>query len=458
MAGGTWTSQNKVRPGAYINVNSDTLLTSNTDNQRGVVFWIHAGSFGWGADGVTTVTGTENLKALFGADTSSSELAPLAEILKGFPEKVLVFNSNSGAKATGTNSVIPWTISAKFAGDKGNSIKVVIYRDATDSTKIDVATYFGASLVNTQSVLNASELIANDYVDFAVSDGAKADDGRQLLDAITSTLTVNLTGGTTVVSNNILNDINNATSTLDFTVLTAAGAESTANVHMMVYNTVKSLREKEGVKVTGVVPYSASVNYDYEGITVVKNGVVLEDGTQVTPTLATGYVAAASAQADVNESLTYSVYPGAVDVSPRYSNSEIESALTNGFMVFTARRDGSVVIEQDINSHHTYTAQKNQYFRKNRVLRVLDAIANDTKEIFESQFNGKVDSDDKGRDIFKANRITYLTGLQAIGAIQNFEPDDISVAAGVDKDAVVVSLSVQPTDSMEKLYATITVN
>lgn len=457
MAGGTWTSQNKVRPGAYINVNSDTLLTTSADNQRGIVFWIHAGSFGWGADGVTTVTGTENLKALFGVDTSSDELAPLVEILKGFPEKVLVFNSNAGTKATGTNSVIPWTISAKYAGDKGNNIKVVIYRDATDSTKIDVATYFGTSLVNTQSVLNASELIANDYVEFNVSDGAKADDGRQLLDAITSTLTVTLTGGTTVVSDSILSDINNATTTLDFTVLTAAGAESTANVHMMVYNTVRSLREKEGVKVTGVVPFNANLNYDYEGITVVKNGVILSDGTQVTPTLATGYVAAASAQADVNESLTYSVYPGAVDVNPRYSNSEIESALTNGSMVFTARRDGSVVIEQDINSHHTYTVQKNQFFRKNRVLRVLDAIANDTKEVFESQFIGKVDNDAKGRDIFKANRITYLTGLQAIGAIQNFEPEDITVDAGADKDAVVVKLEVQPTDSMEKLYAQFTV-
>ena len=458
MAGGTWTSQNKVRPGAYINVNSDTLLTTSTDNQRGIVFWIHSGSFGWGKDGVTEVTGTENLKALFGVDTSSADLAPLAEILKGFPEKVLVFNSNSGAKATGTNSVIPWKVSAKYGGDKGNGIKLVIYRDATDSTKIDVATYFGTDLVNTQSVLNASELVANDYVDFVVSDDAKTDDGRKLLDAITSTVTLTLSGGTTVISDSILSDINTATSTLDFTVLTAAGAEPTANVHMMVYNTVKSLREKEGVKVTGVVPFNSNLNYDYEGITVVKNGVVLSDGTQITPTLASGYVAAASAQADVNESLTYAVYPGAVDVSPRYSNSDIESALTTGNMLFTARRDGSVVIEQDINSHHTYTVEKNQYFRKNRVLRVLDAIANDTKDIFESQFIGKVDNDSKGRDIFKANRITYLTSLQAIGAIQNFEPEDITVNAGADKDAVVVNLAVQPTDSMEKLYAQITVN
>ena len=42
-----------------------------------------------------------------------------------------------------------------------------------------------------------------------------------------------------------------------------------------------------------------------------------------------------------------------------------------------------------------------------------------------------------------------------MGAIQNFETDDITVAAGTDSDAVVVDVFVQPVDSVEKIYITV---
>lgn len=457
MAGGNWTSQNKARPGAYVDVSSNSLTAAGSDTSRGVVFWIHSGSFGWGKNGVTEVGGGSDFKALFGVDINSNELAALNEILKGAPKSVLVFNSNAGNKATATSDVLPWVFTAKYAGEKGNSVKVSVYRDATDTTKLDVATFFGTELVNTQSVRNASELKSNAYLDVQATSASQGDDGRALIDAVSSTITLNLSGGTTVISEDLLAEINHATETMNFNVLTAAGADKDANIHLMVYNTIKSLRENDGLKVTGVVPGSDNFDYDYEGISVVQNGVKLLNDNELPETVAAGYFAGVSAAADINESLTYRSYPGAVDVVPRFSNSDTEKALLAGKIVFTARRDGSVVIEQDINSHHTYSVSKNQYFRKNRVLRVLDEIANNTHDTYEKQFIGKVDNNPQGRDVFKANRITYLTGLQAQGAIQNFVPDDITVEPGADKDAVVMTLAVQPTDSMEKLYAKITV-
>ncbi|KAA8371104.1 phage tail protein [Leuconostoc carnosum] len=457
MAGGNWTSQNKARPGAYVDVSSNSLIAAGSDTSRGVVFWIHSGSFGWGADGVTTVGGGSDFKALFGEDINSNELAALNEILKGAPKSVLVFNSNAGNQASTQNDVLPWNFTAKYAGEKGNNLKVSVYRDATDTSKLDVATFFGTELVNTQSVRNAGDLKSNAYLDVQVTSVAQQDDGRALIDAVTSTITLNLSGGTTVISDNLLSEINRATETLNFNVLTAAGADRDASIHLMIYNTIKSLRENDGLKVTGVVPGSDNFDYDYEGVSVIDNGVILSNGNQLPAAVAAGYFAGVSAAADINESLTYRAYPGAVDVVPRLSNSDTEKALLAGKVVFTARRDGSVVIEQDINSHHTYSVSKNQYFRKNRVLRVLDEIANNTHDTYESQFIGKVDNNAQGRDVFKSNRITYLTGLQAQGAIQNFVPDDITVEAGADKDAVVMNLAIQPTDAMEKLYAKITV-
>ncbi|MNO04274.1 Phage tail sheath protein [compost metagenome] len=49
--------------------------------------------------------------------------------------------------------------------------------------------------------------------------------------------------------------------------------------------------------------------------------------------------------------------------------------------------------------------------------------------------------------------------LQGIEAIQNFDSQtDLILSAGTNLDAVVSELYVQPVDSMEKLYLTITVS
>ena len=55
---------------------------------------------------------------------------------------------------------------------------------------------------------------------------------------------------------------------------------------------VKRMREDEGVKIQIVV---ANMEPDYEGIISVANGVVLSDGTTITPEQATAYVAGMTA-------------------------------------------------------------------------------------------------------------------------------------------------------------------
>ena len=71
---------------------------------------------------------------------------------------------------------------------------------------------------------------------------------------------------------------------------------------------------------------------------------------------------------------------------------------------------------------------------------------------------GKIDNNESGRGLFKTDIIVYFNELMRIGAIQNFETDDIVVRQGVELDAVVVDLYVQPVDSMEKLYMTVNVS
>ncbi|GJM73007.1 hypothetical protein HMSSN036_52230 [Paenibacillus macerans] len=80
------------------------------------------------------------------------------------------------------------------------------------------------------------------------------------------------------------------------------------------------------------------------------------------------------------------------------------------------------------------------------------------KSNFEKNFIGKVNNDADGRNLFKASTIAYLDTLQGLGAIQNFDSqNDIEVLPGNDADSVIANLGIQPTDSMEKLYMTVTV-
>ncbi|MFC6546157.1 phage tail sheath C-terminal domain-containing protein [Cohnella cellulosilytica] len=115
-------------------------------------------------------------------------------------------------------------------------------------------------------------------------------------------------------------------------------------------------------------------------------------------------------------------------------------------------------MEQDINSLTTFTPDKGKAFSKNRVIRVLDGINNDFVRIFSQFYIGKVSNNADGRNLLRAECVNYLTSLQNINAIQNFDSQtDISVAAGNDVDAVLIEADIQPVDSIEKIYMTITV-
>ena len=122
------------------------------------------------------------------------------------------------------------------------------------------------------------------------------------------------------------------------------------------------------------------------------------------------------------------------------------------------RQVGAVVIESDINTLVNVGVDKNDSFKKNRVIRTLDDIATTVRSTFENCFIGKVTRNEAGKNAFKAAIIKYFSELQNMEAIQNFTSEDVEVLDGESIDAIVVNVSVQPLDSMEKLYMTVTVN
>ena len=401
MAGGTWASQNKVRPGVYIRFASDRGL-GLTVSDRGVVAIAEAMS--WGpVETVQEIEAGANMTPYTGYDITNPKNRFLNEIFKGTnrtaaPNKLLLYRLGATGQKQASAEVSPLTATAKYPGVRGNDISIVITELTDLEDAFAVSTVVGGEIVDQQTAKTVEELSANDWVAWSGTGALAATVGKAL------------SGGA-----------DGSPASADYTDFLAA-----------------------------IEPYKFDVLI-YDGT------VVLSDGTALTPQQVTWWAGGALAGAQYNESLTYAAYPNAVDVSPKLTNSGYIDALTAGQFVLFA--DGGVVkVEQDINSLVTYTTDITGPYHKNRVIRLLNTIANDIYQQFSDGYIGVVNNNEQGRMMFKSAIVGYLLDIQANNGIQNFEAEDVTVEPGEAIDAIVVNLAIQPVDSVEKIYVTITVN
>ncbi len=244
--------------------------------------------------------------------------------------------------------------------------------------------------------------------------------------------------------------------TVHFNTLAYPYTGSTYTANQTVIKTwIEGMREDEGVKIQAVM---ANMTADIESIINVSQGVKLSDGTELTPAQCTAWVAGQTAGANINKSNTGQKYAGAIDVVPRMTKSEMEAAVTAGQFIFKVDTAQNVTAVYDINSLTTVTDEKGKMFKKNRVIRTIDGINNDITEIYESNYVGEIDNNPDGRSSLRATLIEYFNELQRMNAIQNFTADDVTVNPGTDSDAVVIDCYIQPVDSIEKIYITVSLN
>lgn len=215
---------------------------------------------------------------------------------------------------------------------------------------------------------------------------------------------------------------------------------------------IKAMRQDEGVKIQGVLPNHVA---DDESIINVTQGVKLDDGSILTAAQTTPWVAGITAGANIYQSNTSKKYVGAIDVVPRKTKTEMETAITAGEFIFKVDTAQNVTAIYDINSLTTTTAEKGEMFKKNRVIRTLDGINNDITNIFESNYIGKINNNTDGRSLLRASLIEYFNELQRLNAIKNFNTEDVNVMAGNDADSVIIDCNIQVVDSVEKIYITV---
>jgi hypothetical protein len=421
----------------YINFKNESKAMG-TIGTRGIVSLPL--SLPWGpAKQVIAVEAGSDTFDLFGYPLTAPQLLLVREALKR-ARTLLVYRLNSGTQASA--GIGDLNVTAKYGGTRGNDISIVIRPNIDDTDKVDVITLVDGREVDAQTVGAADELQPNGWVTFSGSG------------ELTTTAGTPLAGGAdgTVTAQDYLDYL----AAIEVHEVQTIGLTATdASTKEVFVSFCRRLREEEGKKIQVVMENYPTA--DYEGVISVKNGVVLADGTSLSAAQAVAWVAGATAAAAANQTLTYDAYDGAVDVLPRYTNSQIIAALEAGEFVFTAM-DGRAVVEQDINTLHTFTPEKGKAFRKNRVLRVLDGLAGDYMRVFSQSYIGKMPNNADGRNLFKSEIINITNQYQNIGAVQNFDPQtDVEVLPGADTDAVVVNQWVQPVDAAEKFYISVTV-
>lgn len=433
LGGGTFLTQNKILPGAYINFIS-VASASATLSDRGIA--TIPLEMNWGPEGevITVELGDfqKNSQKIFGYAYTADELKPMREIFL-HAKKVHFFRLNaSGTKATCTYAT------AKYPGTRGNDLRIVIEANENSQPEAllyDVSTFLGTLQVDQQKAISQmSDLKNNDYVDF--NTGA----------SLGLTASTPLTSG----ANGTVEDATYQTylDKMEAYTFNAMGCLSTnPTITALFASFCKRMRDDVGKKFQVVCFRNLA---DYEGVVSVKNGLVGDTENPALIPWATGVVAGTA----VNKSATNMDYDGEYSVDTDYTQSELEAGITEGSFMFHLVDDNVVVLE-DINTFTSITDEKSSDFSSNQTIRVLDQIANDIAVLFGTKYIGKVPNDASGRISLWNDIVKHHQELQNIRAIENFSPDNVTVAQGDTKKAVVVADYVTPVNAMAQLYMTV---
>lgn len=444
MAGGTWTSQNKVLPGVYINTRQGSL--SAGIGEKGIV--AIAEPLSWGPVGVVQefIPGEDPTRYI-GYGITSEKALFLREMMKGSdvtegPARILLYRltGTEGEKATGTMGAL--TVTALYEGVRGNDITIVVSEDPDTEGIFDVSTVVDGTVADEQSVTEISDLKANQWVSFSGTGELTATAGQVL------------TGGSDpTVSPEDYAKFLTAIEPYRFDILVYDGTDSVTIQAFAAF--VERISDRVGLKCQAVMAGAKACNS--ERVISVNNGVKLSDGTILTPQQAAWWLAGAEAGARYNQSLTYAQYPGAVEAVPRRTDVETEEAIKKGEVVFIDNFD-TVKVCTDINTLTSFTVNKGKEYSKNRIVRALDQFCNDVYRQFSLNYIGKTDNDDNGRNLLKSWIVRYLGEMQANRGIQNFTAGDVTVEPGDSVDSVVIQVALQPVDSIEKIYISVSVS
>lgn len=425
LGGGTFTSQNKTLPGAYINFISMARATAAL-SERGVATMPL--ELDWGPDGTVFEVEQEDFIKdsikVFGYSYTDAKMVALRELFKHATKAFLYRLTSGGEKATNLFAT------AKYSGTRGNDLKVVVADSVDAEGSYDVKLYMDATLVDSQTVAKAEELVDNEFVVWKKDAELAATSGTAL------------TGGTNgTVTGASHQKYLNAIEPYSFNAMGVCTDDAPTKALYAAFT--RRMRDTVGAKFQCVLFSHAA---DCEGVINVKNSV------DVVP-----WVVGIEAACAVNASCTNVVYDGELTVAMPYTQqTQLENAVKGGEFVLHSVGTEVRVLE-DINSFVTFTENKNELFQSNQTVRVIDEIAMDIASLFNTKYHGKIQNDADGRVSLWNDIVACHKLLEKRRAIENFSGDDVVVSAGNKKKGVTIEDKFTVVNTMEQLYMTVAI-
>lgn len=420
LGGGTYTTQNKVLPGAYFQFVALPAATA-TLSDRGIVGM--GIELNWGVNGaIFDVSAVEFMKdslEIFGYAYDAPELQELRELF-AHATVLHCYNLNSGGEKAANSYG-----TAKHAGTRGNDLRIVVATNIDDESKYDIDLYLGTAKVFEQTVAAMTELKDNAFVDWNTEATLNLTAGESF------------TGGTNGTADSLAhqNFLGKLESYPDTNIVAYTGDEDT--LKGLYVSFAKRMRDEVGIKMQAVVFNKAG---DSVACINVKNQ------SNLVP-----WIAGLEAGLNVNESAANFKYDGELEVYTDYTQVQLEQALKAGeFVLHKVGTDVRVL--DDINSLVNTTEEIGEVFKDNQTIRVIDSIATSIADVFATKYIGKVKNDTSGRISLKNDIKKIFQTFEKLRAIEGFDEEKLKVELGETKKAVAAYYEITVVNTMTKLY------
>ena len=433
LGGGTFLSQNKELPGAYINFVSKSAA-SVALSERGIVTMPL--EMDWGMSGkifeVNSADFRKNSMEIFGYEYNSDKLKGIRDLFLN-AQTFYGYRLNGAGKKASNNLA-----EARYCGVRGNDLKIVVQVNPDDETLFDVKTILGGDVVDEQTVQQSDALIDNKFLKWKAGITLEA------------SAALPMTGGENgTVSGEDHQAYLDQAESFTFNTMGVIVTDDTTKSLYAAYN--KRLRDEMGVKFQLVLYDYAKA--DFMGVISVNNKVLDEEENEASLVY---WVTGASAGCAVNKSNQNKKYDGEFTVDTPYTQSQLKAAIKEGKFTFHLVGTDVRVLE-DINTMVTTSDTQGDIFKDNQTIRVIDQIGNDIAVLFNTKYLGAVPNDAAGRISLWSDIVAHHRQLRDIRAIEDFEDSDVVVEQGSTKKAVVVNDAVVVVNAMSKLYMSVTV-
>lgn len=449
MAIGTWVTQNKVRPGVYINyVFSDTeLINYASEGVMAMPFTFPLNQSNMVVEVTSKSIKSKDLEK-YGVMAGSDSYKYLTTLLK-YCSKIILYSVGEGGSKARLDVANEFTAIAKYNGEEGNKFAVEVL--ALKDNKQTFNTYYNNELVAIQTYdFDKQEMSGiNDYVDIAVN-------GTTVTEAV-ATVLANGTNDTATDVNTSLKTMFDNLRCSEIEILAIPYAEADydfSNVEDFINEYNANHVQKLVVVYPKTDAESASKNSEFV-IALADQTAVLSNGLEMDATMLAGYIAAKEAGADYKVDLTFDMCDDITSIS-ELTNEEIEENIKRGVMNLSYRSDRSVVIEDDINSLVLLGENQSSSLKANDTLRLLNDISYRIVSYGENVIIGKKKVTETTLNLVKAFIVGIMNEYVNEQVIVNFDSkNDVQVVFGEQPDGILCTVAIQKTQSAKKLYFSI---